>query len=398
MPICAHPAPRRLASVLFIVSLLAVIGGAFPAHGQALVKVNDNVNFKVGFLIQPQADWQEVANANNDGSGGFQQNLLIRRLRFLIGGQVAKDLFFFAETENLNLGKSTQAFGSTTGAKSPGTGFTLLDAVGEWRIAKEFNIQFGELRSPTSREGLKSSPNQFMLDLSAYAFLASTALQNQSGRDTGVMFRGYFFCDRLEYRSAIVGGLRLPGVKNSPRFVNRLQWNFFDTEVYSMPSYSGVNYGNRKILAVGGAYDTQGDYRFASADMYLDFPVPVGSFESTIQYQYANGGTLIASLPEQSTFQIEGGVYAKAAKIGPIVRYEQKAFTAAANSWQNESRYAVGLNYYPYPKAESNFNIKFWWQRVTVNCKVNPGAGACPVGASNFPTSQFTVQMQAYYF
>ncbi len=398
MPNRAHPVVRRIGFLLLAASVLVAVGTASPAFAQAMVKVNDNINFKLGILIQPQADWQETANAAGNQHDGFQQNLFVRRLRFLIGGQVAKNVFFFAETENLNLGKSTQAFGATTGTKSPGTGFSLLDAVGEWRIAKEFNIQFGELRSPVSREGLKSSPNQFMLDLSAYAFLASTALQNQSGRDTGFMFRGYFFCDRLEYRSAIVSGLRQPGVKNSPRFVNRLQWNFFDTEVYSMPSYAGVNYGNKKILAVGSAYDTQGDYRFASADMYLDVPIPVGSFESTVQYQYANGGTFIPTLPEQSTFQIEGGVYAKALKLAPIVRYEQKTFTQTANTWQNENRVAVGLNFYPYPKAESNFNIKVWWQRVTQKCKVNPGTGPCLDSSSNFSLDQFTVQLQAYYF
>ncbi len=396
MPICAHPALRRLASLLFAVALLGMLGAASPASAQAMVKVNDNVNFKVGILIQPQADWQETANATNDGSNGFQQNLFIRRLRFLLAGQVAKNVFFFVETENGNLGKSTQAIGATTGAKSPGTGFALLDAVGEWRIDKAFNIQFGEIRSPVSREGLKSSPNQFMLDLSAYTFLASTALQNQSGRDTGVMFRGYFFCDRLEYRSAIFGGFRAPGVKNSPRFVERVQWNFFDTEVYSMPSYAGVNYGNKKILALGGAYDTQGDYRFASADLYLDVPVPVGSFESTLQYQYANGGTFLASIPEQSTYQIEAGVYVKKLKIAPIVRFEGKTFTQTINENKNEGRFAVGLNYYPYTKSESNFNIKFWWQRVTTKC-IN-SASPCPGDSSNFTTDQFTVQMQAYYF
>ncbi|MGA7991447.1 MAG: hypothetical protein WCC53_08465 [Thermoanaerobaculia bacterium] len=394
MPICAHPAPRRTGSALLAASLLLLLGAASPAAAQALVKVNDNINFKLGFLIQPQMDWQETANATKDASAGYQQNILLRRIRFLIGGQVAKNLFFFAETENINLGKSTQAVGATAGAKSPGTGFSLLDAAGEWRIAKEFNIQFGEIRSPVSREGLKSSPNQLMLDLSAYAFLASTALQNQSGRDTGVMLRGWFFCDRLEYRSAIFGGFRQPGVKNSPRFVERLQYNFFDTEVYNMPSYLGVNYGNKKILAVGAAFDTQGDYRFGSADLYLDVPVGVGSFESTVQYQYANGGKFLTSLPEQSTFQVEAGVYIKKIKLAPVVRYEQKTFTQAALEFQNENRYAVGLNYYPYPKSESNFNIKFWWQRVGTRCATN--ANPCP--ATPYATNQFTVQMQAYYF
>ena len=170
MPIATHRALRTTVRSLIAALLLLAFGRAGQSEAQALIKVNDNINFKVGLLIQSQLDFQETANAANDASGGYQQNLFIRRLRFLMGGQVAKNLFFFFETENSNLGKSTQAVGSTTGTKSIGTGFNVLDAVGEWRIAKEFNLQFGELRSPVSREGLKSSPNQFMLDLSAYAY------------------------------------------------------------------------------------------------------------------------------------------------------------------------------------------------------------------------------------
>lgn len=384
MPNCANPATRRLGSVLSVASLFLLLAAARPADAQAIVKVNDSINFKVGILMQPQADFQELANATNNGSGGFQQNLLIRRLRFLIGGQVAKNLFFFAETENSNLGKSTQAVGGATGTKALGSGFNLLDAVGEWRIAKEFNVQFGEIRAPYSREGLKSSPTQFMLDLSAYAFLTSAPLQNNAGRDTGVMFRGYFICDRLEYRSAILSGFRQPGVKNSPRFVNRLQYNFFDTEVYNFVSYAGSNLGSKKMLTVGAAYDVQGDYRYGSADLYVDFPIPAGSFESTVQYQYVNGGTLVTALPEESTFQIEAGVYIKSLGLAPIARYEQKTFTRTVDEPRNENRYAVGLNFYPYTKSPHNFNVKVWWQRLNLK--------------TGYATNQFTVQMQAYYF
>ena len=384
MPIATHRALRTTVRSLIAALFLVAFGRAGQSEAQALIKVNDNINFKLGLLLQSQLDFQETANAANDASGGYQQNLFIRRLRFLMGGQVAKNLFFFFETENSNLGKSTQAVGSTTGTKSIGTGFNILDAVGEWRIAKEFNLQFGELRSPVSREGLKSSPNQFMLDLSAYAFLTSTALQSNAGRDTGFMVRGFLFCDRLEYRSAILGGLRQPGVKNAPRFVERLQYNFFDTEVYALPSHPGVYYGRKKILALGGSYDTQGDYRFASADLYMDFPVGVGSFESTIQYQYANGNAFLPALPEESTFQIEAGVFLKDVKLAPIARYEQKTFAGSANELKNENRYAIGLNFYPVPKYESNFNFKFWWQRVALK--------------TGYATNQFTFQMQVYYF
>ena len=393
MPISAHRALRTTARGLIVALFLLAFG---RAEAQALVKVNDSINFRLGVLLQAQEDWQEIANATNDGSGGYQQNMLVRRARFILGGQVAKNVFFYFDTENGNLGKSTQAVGGTTGGKALGSGFNLLDAVGEWRIAKEFNIQAGEILVPTNRWILTSSGATFMLDQSAYNNVYTAGLQNNTGRDTGFMARGFLFCDRLEYRSAFLSGFRAPGVKNAPRFTEWLQWNFFDTEVYNMPSYTGVNYGNKKILALAGGYDMQSDYRLASANLYLDFPIPLGSFESTTVYQYIKGGNLITTLPEENTFSIEAGVFLRDLKFAPIARYEQKTFNQTANEFKNENRYAVGLNYYPYPKTGNAFNVKFWWQRVGVKCSV--ATNPCPAGSRNFATNEFTVQMQVAYF
>src|ERR1039457_2119458 len=190
-----------LVSVALLIALLPAV-----ANAQALVKVNDYVNFRLGILLQGA--------------------------RFILGGQVAKDVFFYFDTENASLGKSTQTLTSgTTGVKAPTTGFNILDAVGEWRAAKEFNVQFGEILVPINRWILTSSASTFMLDQSSYNIVPSTALQNNTGRDTGVMFRGYFFNDRLEYRSAFLSGFRQPGVKTAPRLTERLQYNFLDTEV-----------------------------------------------------------------------------------------------------------------------------------------------------------------------
>ncbi len=381
MPIAAYRPLRTTARVLIAALFLLAFG---RAEAQVLIKVNDTINFKLGLLLQSQADFQEVRNATNDASGGFQQNLFIRRARLILGGQVAKNVFFFFETENSSLGKSTQAVGGATGTKALGSGFNTLDAVAEWRIAKEFNIDFGEILVPVNRWIVTSSSSTFMLDQSAYNLPTSTQLQNNAGRDTGFMLRGYFFCDRLEYRSAFLAGFRMPGVKNAPRFTERLQWNFFDKEVYNLPSYSGSNLGSKKIMALGAAYDIQGDYRLASADLFLDVPIDVGSFQSTIAYQYINGGTLFTALPEENTFSMEAGVFIRKAKIAPILRYEQKTFNQTVNVPKNENRFVAGLNFYPYPKAENNFNIKFWWQRVNLQ--------------TGYATNEFTVQMHVFYF
>src|SRR5437762_2197125 len=188
------------------------------APSGVVLKVNDNVNLRFGLLLQPQADWTQDA-----ASGGYLQNLLVRRLRFLVGGQMTKNVFFFFETENSRLGQST------TAAKSLTTGFSVLDAAAEWRIRKEFNLQAGLIRAPTSREALKSASTSFALDFSAYAFTATAAAGGSSGgRDTGLMARGYFADDRLEYRIAGFSGVRDAAAHQSYRYVGRLQYNVCD--------------------------------------------------------------------------------------------------------------------------------------------------------------------------
>lgn len=380
MPISMHRALRMTARGLIAALFLLAFG---RAEAQAIIKVNDNVNFKLGLLLQGQWDEQQIANAANNATGGWQQNMLIRRARIILGGQVAPNVFFYVDTDNPNLGKTTVG-GTGTGAKAPATGFELQDAVAEWRIAKEFNIQFGEILVPTNRGILTSSISTFMLDGSAYYNLPSTALQNNAGRDTGFVLRGFLANDHLEYRSAFLSGMRLPGVKNVTRFTEWLQYDVLDTEVYALPSYSGVNFGNRKILALGVGYDTQSDYNLTSGNLFLDLPTGFGSFESTVMYQHVDGGKFIAALPEQDTFSAEAGVFLKPLHIAPIIRYEEKTFNLTANKPKNEQRYVGGLNFYPYKKFENNFNIKAWFSRV------EPKVG--------FATNEFTLQMQIAYF
>src|ERR1022692_2365548 len=115
-----------LVSVALLIALLPAV-----ANAQALVKVNDYVNFRLGILLQGQADFQQVANSANNDSAGGMQNHLLRRARIILGGQVAKDVFFYFDTENASLGKSTQTLTSgTTGGKAPTTGFKLPPPAG----------------------------------------------------------------------------------------------------------------------------------------------------------------------------------------------------------------------------------------------------------------------------
>ncbi|MGZ8878022.1 MAG: hypothetical protein ACXW2O_07820, partial [Candidatus Aminicenantales bacterium] len=110
-----------LVSLALLIALLPAV-----ANAQAVIKVNDVVNFKLGIVLQAWADWEGVSDTAGN-TAGFRQNLFLRRARFLVGGQVAKDVTFFFMTDNANLGKTTVG-GTGTGLKAPATGFVVQDA------------------------------------------------------------------------------------------------------------------------------------------------------------------------------------------------------------------------------------------------------------------------------
>jgi Phosphate-selective porin O and P len=339
-----------------------------PPSG-AQIKVSDTVNIKFGVLFQPQADFTE------NSTGGTIENFWVRRTRFIVSGQVAKNAFFFFQTENSRLG------GAVNGGAKSTAGFQTTDAVAEFRYSKPLNLWVGLIYLPTSREALKSSATEFMIDVNSYAYTATTALAGTGGRDTGVMLRGYALNDKLEYRAGAFQGLRAAGSRNAFRQIARVQYNFFDTELYNLPSYAGTYFGSKKIVAVGAAWDKQDDYKGPTADLFVDWPTSFGCVNNTNTIMRLDGGTFVPALSGKSNiFVSDVGVYFKKTKFGPWVRYEQRNY-AAPNSSKSEKRYVAGINWYPYG---SNFNIKLGVGRL------KPDVGR--------ETNQTTLQMQFFYF
>ena len=130
----------------FAALALALLLPAGLAPAQAVIKVNDDVNFKFGFLLQGQADWTE--NAATDSTA---QNLFLRRVRLLVGGQVAKNVTFFFETDNPNLGKVA------AGAKTISSGLIVQDAFVSWKLADEFTLDAGLILTGIAHNSLQSA-------------------------------------------------------------------------------------------------------------------------------------------------------------------------------------------------------------------------------------------------
>jgi hypothetical protein len=382
--------PSRLALV-FVALLIALLPAI--ANAQAIVKVNDNVNFRLGILLQGWADWSGQSNAVGD-TAGFQQNLFLRRARFFLGGQVAKDVTFFFMTDNPNLGKSTQTLTSgTTGVKAPATGFVIQDAYMEWAIANEFRLQGGLILIPLCRNCNTSAVNLITMDYGTWSFQESASTQSSVGRDTGFQAKGYLADDHLEYRAGAYSGFRAPGVKNAFRYSGRLQYGVFDVE--KVQFYPGTYFGKKKILAIGAGYDTQSDYSAYAGDVFFDYPVGKGNgITAQTDYIHYDGGatfgldapaaTKSSALYKQDDLYVEAGFFIGSPKVMPFIRYEQQKYADSVNTALNKTFYQAGFGWYPY---SSNFNIKAGFGRKEF-----------PNDPKTATTNEYTVQVQVFYY
>jgi hypothetical protein len=364
---------RWVAAAAVLVGLMAP--GA--AQAQAIIKVNDDVNVKFGLLLQGWADWNQ-----DTATSGYMENLFLRRARFIVGGQVAKNVTFFFETDNPNLGKAPKALG---------TGLIVQDAYLEWKIADAFILDGGLILIPMSRNGLQSAASQLSLDYGAFTFLngaGANPTQSSTGRDTGFQAKGYLVDKHLEYRIGAFQGFRNPAVanvdggsRNSFRSAGRLQYNFLDTEVG--PFYTGTYLGKKKILSIGVGYDTQSYYNAYSGDLFFDLPVgPAGAVTGQFDWVHWNGEKTFTALPQQNDWFGELGFFLAGPKVQPYVKYENQSF-AINSSTTGQKRLQLGLNYYI-----SGQNLKL----TAAFTKISPRAPATP------STNQFTVQLQLFYF
>src|SRR5436190_20398942 len=121
---------RRVAGPLRIVALAAACGALHSASclAQVVVRVNDGVFFQLGTQLQ---FWGE--STQDPIGSGYSQSMYLRRIRLMLGGQVAPNVTFFVETESSRLGNA--GFGTSNPTKNTTSGIALQDAIGEWKLA-----------------------------------------------------------------------------------------------------------------------------------------------------------------------------------------------------------------------------------------------------------------------
>ena len=356
---------RTAQRVVAIVAMLCSIPSS--AVGQVQITVNPDVNFKLGVLGQFQADWLEDPVEDDT-----QQNLFIRRVRLLFGGQVAKNVTFFIETDAANLGRTLP------GGKNISPQMIVQDAYGEVRLHDALALDFGLMFVPFSRNSIQSAATLLPVDYGAYTFTTSAPTQSVVGRDVGVQAKSYLLDDRLEVRLGAFQGARDARSHRSFRYTGRVQAQLLDPEPRGF-FYSGTYLGARRVAAIGAAFDRQDDYSAYDADAFIDLPLGDNAVTSQLSYQRIDGDTTFTTLPKQNVVLFEAGYLIRAFKITPVFQFTKR--DVVDGDLGDENRWSVGLNYW---WAGHNANVKAAWGRIDTR------------GLRE--QNQFTVQLQLFYF
>jgi hypothetical protein len=371
------------------------------------VEVDKDTYLDFHLLLQPWAQFRYSDPNDNPNVQHAFGDFYMRRTRIVVGGQLTKWISFFAETDMPNWGMGGDWKTST---------FFVQDAYMQFNLHESFNIVGGMILTPfihnasqgaTSLHGL-----DYHVDLMKYPTQA-----NKVWRDMGVMFRGFLFKKKLDYRIAFTNGVQdgaevvaakaatatapavpavLAATGESPRFSGRIAYNIFDAEEGFF--LAGTYLGKKKVLSLGFAYDLQPgvygkdagtgnkrNYWALGGDVFWD--LPMGKNRLSGQFDYVGyGGISNATRGQGFLFDVGYAI----GKIEPIF----------AIDWYRQSRLldATGTEVTGFKKDLFGLHvgINWWFLGHTANLKLDYGQIKAPGLTFGKSASVITLQTQLY--
>lgn len=160
----------------------------------------------------------------------------------------------------------------------------ILDAVGEFHVSPKFNVWFGRFLPPSDRADLYGPfySNEWLVYTDGiqdgYPFV-------YQGRDNGVAYWGDFKAGmaKIKVSTGAFDGASADG-DPSVIWATRVQIDFWDPE--SGYYLNGTYYGDKNLLAIGGATQVQGGKTATTADFLMERKVLNGG-AFTIESEYA---------------------------------------------------------------------------------------------------------------
>ena len=286
-------------------------------------------------------------------SGDSTSQFLLNDIRLYVNGPVTKEIKFMFNTD----------YDSTTNA------LHVLDAVARLEFNPHFNIWAGRFLEPSDRSNLYGP--FYAHNWNVY----SDGVQDGypfvfQGRDNGVAYWGDF---GKKTQVKISGGLFDGGSATGSKKVigaARVQIDFWDHEDgYYL---NGTYYGDKNLLAIGGATNVQDGKTATTVDFLLEKKVGNGG-AFTIEAEYSNynrlGGYNAAYAKSQGAYVLGSYLFPKPVGVGKIEllgKYAKADFTHGTAASYNQKTTEVNVNYVI---KQFNARVMSFFQDVQFNNK-----------------------------
>ena len=263
-------------------------------------------------------------------SGNSSNQFLLDDIRLYVSGTVTKDIKFMFNTDYDGV---TNKVG-------------VLDAVARIEISPRFNIWAGRFLPPSDRANLYGP--FFAHQWGVY----TDGIQDGypfvfQGRDNGVVYWGQF-AKKIKVSAGAFDGRSATGKPNVIGAA-RVQIDFWDPEDgYYL---NGTYYGDKNLLAIGGATQVQDGNTATTVDFLLEKKLPNAGVVS-IESEYSNynglGGYDAAYTKSQGAYVLGSYLFPKKVAIGNfelLGKYAKADFTHGKAPSYNQKTAEVNFNY-----------------------------------------------------
>jgi hypothetical protein len=268
-------------------------------------------------------------HTDTDGAESTDK-FLLDSARIYISGPVTKQIKFMFNTEY-------------DGANNK---IGVLDAVARLEFSPHFNIWAGRFLPPSDRANLYGP--YYAHHWGVY----TDGIQNGhpfifQGRDNGVVYWGDF-CKKIKVSVGAFDGGSATG-KSDVLGAARVQIDFWDKEDgYYL---NGTYYGDKNLLAIGGATQIQDGHTATTVDFLLEKKVLNGGAFS-IESEYSNynrlGGYDSAYAKSQGAYGLGSFLFPKAVGVGKfeiLGKYAKAEFTHGLRPSYHQKTTEVNFNY-----------------------------------------------------
>jgi hypothetical protein len=226
----------------------------------------------------------------------------------------------------------------------------VLDAVAQFGVSPEFNIWFGRFLPPSDRANLYGP--FYSHEWAVY----TDGIQDGypfvfQGRDNGVMYYGTF-AKKVKVSGGVFDGASSTG-NSRVLSAARVQIDFWDPEDgYYL---NGTYYGDKNLLAIGGATQVQNDHTASTIDFLLEKKLPNKGVVS-IESEYSNynrlGGYEAAYAKSQGAYGLASYLFPYEITMGKykgkfeiLGKYAKAEFTHGATPSYDQKTTEINLNY-----------------------------------------------------